>query len=104
MAAESFASAVSLACLPSAAAAWQSDKTTGEVPDQAGQGDAKPEEKSGEFKEENFNVFGQGTIISQWNGPFHSPYSGPHSFLSEHDFANLRNRHDLPRRSGVGQH
>ena len=77
----------SLAYLPSAAAAWQSDKTTADAPDQAGETSSQSDEKSSAFKEENFNVYGQGTIISQWNGPFHSDYSGPHSFLSEHDFA-----------------
>ena len=43
--------------------------------------DAKDEKKD-ESKEEYFNIFGQGTVISQWHGPFTSPYSGPHSFQS----------------------
>jgi high affinity Mn2+ porin len=38
--------------------------------------------KKDEPKEEYFNIFGQGTVISQWHGPFTSPYSGPHSFQS----------------------
>jgi high affinity Mn2+ porin len=33
-------------------------------------------------KDENFNIFGQGTVIADWHGPFRSPYSGPHSFQS----------------------
>jgi high affinity Mn2+ porin len=40
-----------------------------------------------ENKEETFNVFGQSTVISQWHGTFHSPYGGPHSFLSENELA-----------------
>lgn len=46
---------------------------------------AKEDEK--EFKVERWNAYGQTTVITQWSGPFRSPYSGPHSFLSEHQWA-----------------
>lgn len=45
----------------------------------------KDEEK--EFKVERLNAYGQATVITQWNGPFHSPYTGPHSFLPIHEWA-----------------
>ncbi|HEV3333609.1 MAG TPA: carbohydrate porin, partial [Bryobacteraceae bacterium] len=48
---------------------------------------ADKSESSDQNKEEKFNVFGQGTVISQWHGTFLSPYSGPHSFLSENELA-----------------
>ena len=47
--------------------------------------DGKKDEE--EFKVERFNVYGQGTVITQWNGPFRSPYEGTNSFLSQHDTA-----------------
>lgn len=49
--------------------------------------DEKKDDKADQNKTENFNIFGQATVISQWNGRFESPYSGPHSFLSENDLA-----------------
>ena len=44
-------------------------------------------EKKEEFKTENFNVYGQATVVTQWNGPFRSPYEGTNSFLSQRDTA-----------------
>ncbi len=45
--------------------------------------DSASETKSStEPAEENFNIFGQATVISQMHGRFRSPYSGPNSFPS----------------------
>ena len=52
-------------------------KGEGEKSDQAEKKDGEKE-----FKLERFNAYGQATVITQWHGPFHSPYEGPHSFLS----------------------
>ena len=49
------------------------------------EGREKDDEK--EFKVERFNAYGQATVITQWNGPFRSPYIGPHSFLPIHEWA-----------------
>ncbi|MGA2617173.1 MAG: carbohydrate porin [Thermoguttaceae bacterium] len=61
------------------------DEKTGEKKEE--KGDDKKEkgqdEDEKEFKVERFNAYGQATVITEWNGPFQSPYAGPHSFLSE---------------------
>ena len=59
-------------------------KPNGEETDESGK-EKKDDEK--EFKVERFNAYGQATVISEWNGPFHSPYIGPHSFLPIHEWA-----------------
>ena len=70
---------------------------TGEAPakkpEEKAEGEKKDEEKKEEekkeeeFKVERFNAYGQATVITQWNGPFRSPYEGPHSFLSQQETA-----------------
>ncbi len=49
--------------------------------------DEEKKDKEEPFKTENFNAYGQATVITQWNGPFRSPYEGTNSFLSQRDTA-----------------
>jgi high affinity Mn2+ porin len=61
------------------------DQPGKEKKEDGGNGKDKEEEK--EFKVEQFSAHGQATVITEWNGPFHSPYLGPHSFLPMHEWA-----------------
>lgn len=45
------------------------------------------EKKPDEPTEQRFNIYGQTTVIGDWNGTFRSPYSGPHSFQSVNESA-----------------
>ena len=58
------------------------DRAKGESKDDHS-GEKKDEGKDDkEFQEQRVNYYGQATVITQWHDSFHSPYEGPHSFLS----------------------
>ncbi len=65
----------------------EKEKKEGEKNGDEKKDDEKKDEKKEEFKTENFNVYGQATVVTQWNGPFRSPYEGTNSFLSQRDTA-----------------
>ncbi|MGA2034032.1 MAG: carbohydrate porin [Thermoguttaceae bacterium] len=46
----------------------------------------KKEDGEGQSKPEQFNAYGQATVLSQWHGPFPSPYQGTNSFLPIHEW------------------
>ena len=62
-------------------------KRTAKTRTRKGTRDEEGKKDEEEFQVERFNVYGQATVITQWNGPFNSPYYGTNSFLSQHETA-----------------
>lgn len=63
----------------------KTDDKTGEE-----DGGKTDEESSAEKKPENFNVYGQATVVSQWHKSFPSPYQGRNSLLPIDELASTQ--------------
>ena len=69
--------------------AAEKKETSEKKPDseKADESDKEKKDDEKEFQVEQYNACGQATVITEWNGPFRSPYIGPHSFLPIHEWA-----------------